>query len=275
MLLIPATLFFVIFFVGPVILLTINSFYGYSRMTGMGDVLTLDNYRRLLLDPYYLSIIWLTLRVAFVSALVTVIVGYPVALYLTISSRRVRAWIIFFVLAPLMISVIIRTFGWVIIIGPNGLLDHLFASLGLGQGSFLHTDAAVIVGLVNVLLPFVVLAVATSLQSIDPAIPLAASSLGASPVSNFIRVMLPLSMPGVVAGFLIVFSLAASSFITPAVLGGARYKVLSTVMYQQAMILQNWPFAGAIAVVLIVTIFMLTTLQSKILERDRFGAVSR
>ena len=113
---------------------------------------------------------------------------------------------------------------------------------------------AVIAGLANVLLPFLVLAVATSLQSIDPAVPLAAASLGAGPWRAFRLVVFPLSLPGVIAGLLIVFSLAASSFVTPALLGGADYKVMSTMIYQQALILQNWPFAAAISFIFLVAV---------------------
>jgi putative spermidine/putrescine transport system permease protein len=173
----------------------------------------------------------------------------------------------------LLVSVIVRTFGWVMIIGPKGLLQSLLGLVGVDGVHFLHTEAAVVVGLVNVLMPFVVLAVVTSLQSIDPAVPFAAASLGAGPWRVFFKVILPLSLPGLLTGALIAFSLASSTFVTPAVLGGSQYKVLSTIMYQQALILQNWPFAAAVAITLVLIVFVAVTLQTTVAERGRFRAV--
>jgi putative spermidine/putrescine transport system permease protein len=273
LLVLPATAVFAVFFIAPLITLTINSFYDYGRLTGIVHVFTLKNYQRILLDGFYLEIVWRTIRLASVTALITLLVGYPVAIYLTLASARARGIIIFLVLSPLLISVIVRTFGWVMIIGPNGLIQSLLAGIGIQGAHFLHTEAAVIVGLVNVLTPFVVLAVVTALQAIDPAVPLAASSLGASPWRVFLKVILPLSLPGLLAGLLIVFSLASSTFVTPAVLGGSQYKVLSTIMYQQALILQNWPFAAAVAITLVVIVLIAVTLQTQLIERGRFRAV--
>jgi putative spermidine/putrescine transport system permease protein len=273
LLVLPATVVFVVFFIAPLVTLTINSFYDYGRLTGIVHVFTLKNYQRIWLDSFYLEIVGRTLRLASVTAVITILVGYPVALYLTLASARVRGIIIFLVLSPLLVSVLVRTFGWVMIIGPNGLLQSLLVPLGVDGVHFLHTEAAVIIGLVNVLMPFVVLAVVTALQAIDPAVPLAAASLGASPWRVFFKVTLPLSLPGLLAGMLIVFSLASSSFVTPAVLGGSQFKVLSTIMYQQALILQNWPFAAAVAITLVLIVLVVVTLQTNLAERGRFRAI--
>lgn len=272
-LLLPALLIFLVFFVSPFVTLIINSFYDYSRMTGIIEVFTLKNYERVWLDSFYLTVVFRTLVLATVTAAVTLVVGYPVALYLTVASQRARGLIIFFILSPLMVSVIVRTFGWLIILGPNGVIHSAFTAIGIPNMVFLHTDAAVVLGLVNVLMPFVVLAVATALQSIDPAVPLAAASLGASPIRAFLKITLPLSLPGVLAGVVIVFSLSASSFVTPAVLGGTQFKVLATVMYQQAMLLQNWPFAASIAVALVLIVFFALQVQSRALEGGKHRMV--
>jgi putative spermidine/putrescine transport system permease protein len=124
-----------------------------------------------------------------------------------------------------------------------------------------------VIGLANVLLPFMVLSVATSLQAIDPAVPLAASSLGAGPWRVFARVILPLSMPGVLSGLLIVFSLSSSSFVTPALLGGSDYKVLSVAVYQQALVLQNWPFGAALAIILVTLVLLVLLVQNTLAHR--------
>jgi putative spermidine/putrescine transport system permease protein len=264
---------FFLFFVLPLGVLVVNSFHDYSRLAGIIPTFTLKNYDRILWDTFYVEVIFRTLRLAFLTSCVTLIIGYPIALYLTVASRRQRAWIILFILSPLLVSVIVRTFGWLIILGPNGLIHSLFAAVGLQAEMPLHTEGAVIAGLANVLLPFLVLAVATSLQAIDPAVPLAAASLGAGPWRAFRLVVFPLSLPGVIAGLLIVFSLAASSFVTPALLGGADYKVMSTMIYQQALILQNWPFAAAFAVVLVLVVFLVLLVQTRVIEGGRYRVV--
>ena len=125
LLVLPAAMVFAVFFIAPLLTLTINSFYDYSRLTGIVHVFTLKNYQRIWLDSFYLEVVGRTLRLAGVTALVTMLVGYPVAIYLTLASARVRAVVIFLVLSPLLISVIVRTFGWVMIIGPNGLMQSV------------------------------------------------------------------------------------------------------------------------------------------------------
>jgi len=273
LLLLPALTLFLIFFVVPLSVLLVNSFHDYSRLTGIIPTFTVKNYNRVLWDVFHVEIILRTLRLAFLTSLVTLIVGYPIALYLTVTSPRRRAWIILFILSPLLISVIVRTFGWLIILGPNGLLHSIFSAAGFEGGVLLHSEGAVIAGLVNVLLPFLVLAVATSLQAIDPAVPRAAASLGAGPWRVFWLVVFPLSLPGVIAGLLIVFSLASSSFVTPALLGGADFKVMSTMIYQQALILQNWPLAAAFAVALVLVVFLVLFTQTRVIEGGRYRMV--
>ncbi len=166
-----------------------------------------------------------------------------------------------------------RSYGWVILLGSNGLVDNAFQALGIKGAVILHTETAVVVALANVLLPFLVLSVATSLQAIDPAVPLAASSLGASPWRAFRKVTVPLSLPGVVSGLLIVFSLAASSFVTPALLGGSSFKVLSVMVYQEAMVLQNWPLAAALAIVLVLVVLLVLPVQTRIIEGGKYRVV--
>jgi putative spermidine/putrescine transport system permease protein len=273
LLLLPALALFVLFFLVPLGVLVVNSFHDYSRLTGIIPEFTLKNYARILGDSFYIEIAFRTLRLAFVTSIVTLLIGYPIALYLTVATPRQRAWIILLVLSPLLVSVIVRTFGWLILLGSNGLVDNAMQAIGLPGVTLLHTEAAVVAGLANVLLPFLVLSVATSLQAIDPAVPLAAASLGASPWRAFRAVTVPLSLPGVLSGMLIVFSLASSSFVTPALLGGSNYKVLSTMVYQQAMVLQNWPLAAAFAVALVLIVFIVLTLQRRLLEGGKYGVV--
>lgn len=273
LLVVPAALLYLVLFVAPCGTLMLSSLYDYSRLSGIIKVLTVKNYLRFWLDPFYLSILVRTLRVSLIATLTTLLVGYPIAIFMSRATPRVRGWVTLLILSPLLVSVVVRSFGWLIILGPSGLIDSTLRAVGLAAVKTLHTEAAIVVGLVNVFLPYLVLSVAASLQAIDPAVPRAAASLGAGPWRVFWHVTLPLSLPGILAGCLIVFSLGASAFVTPALLGGAEYKVLSVLIYQQTMILQNWPFGAAIALALLVLVLLLVTMQARLLERGRFGIV--
>lgn len=273
LLLLPPLVLFVSFFVLPLAYLGLMSLHGYSRLGGVDDTISLANYLRLWLDPFYLRAIVRTFRLAAETAVVALVMGYPIAIFLHRASDRWRGIVIFLIICPLLVSVVVRTLGWLVILAPGGLIDNAARALGLGSASLLHTEAAVVLGLVNVLLPFVVLSVATSLQAIDPAVPLAAASLGARPAKVFLLVYLPLSLPGALAGGLIVFSVAVSSFVLPAILGGASFMVLSTLLYEQAMVLQNWPFASSIAISLLIMALLVVVLQTYLVEEGRYRAV--
>ena len=181
------------------------------------------------------------------------IIGYPLALLRRAPSRW-RAVIA--VIAPLLVSVVVRTFGWVVILGETGLINHLLQALGLGgdfaRRTHLFNETAVAIGLVHVFLPFMVLALYSALQKQDDALVRAACNLGASPLRAFALVTLPLSLPGVVAGTTTVFALAAGAYVTVAVLGGSKVMVMAVLAYQQSIGLTNWQLGAAIGIVLLV-----------------------
>jgi putative spermidine/putrescine transport system permease protein len=267
----PATALYIILFILPFGNLLLASFHDYSRLAGIIKTITLKNYIRFWSDPFYLDVLLRTFRISIIATLTTLAVGYPVALYMSRASAGIRGIITILVLSPLLISVVVRSFGWMIILGPNGLLDSTLKALGFESGNIMYTEAAVIVGLVNVFLPYLVLSVAASLQSIDPAVHLAASSLGAGRMTVFWRITFPLSLPGVIAGCLIVFCLASSAFVTPAILGGSSIKVLSVLTYREAMVLQNWPFAAAIAFSLLAVVLVIIGCQAWLLGHRQSG----
>src|ERR1700761_6945904 len=161
LLLAPISLLFVAFYILPLFGLVQNSFFKYSRLTGLVHTFTAENYARALFDHYYVSALIRTVRLAALTTLLVAIIGYPVAYYLTVARERIRSVIIIFILSPLLVSVIVRTFGWIIVLGPNGPLDLFARFIGFERGNILHTEAAAIIGLANVLLPFFVLSVTT------------------------------------------------------------------------------------------------------------------
>ncbi len=254
-LLAPALVASLVLFATPLVYLLIDSFKSFSMTTGVGGF-TLRNYQRLLGDPYYLEILANTFRLAALAALLALIVGYPLALLLRRAPARFRGLLVIGVIAPILVSVVVRTFGWVVILGETGLINHLLQALGIdndfARRTHLFNETAVVIGLVHVFLPFMVMALYSALQKQDDALVRAACNLGASPLRAFWLVTLPLSMPGIVAGTTTVFALAAGAYVTVAVLGGSKVMVMAVLVYQQSIGLTNWQLGAAIGIVLLV-----------------------
>ncbi len=273
----PPLLVFVGLYLLPLANVFVLSFFGFDRNTGKLGDLTLANYWKFLGDPFYLGILWRTLKLGVAATVLALVLGYPVAFYLSRARGRRRAYLMLGILAPLLVSVVVRSFGWLVILGPNGLVNSTLTSLRLVSEPvrLLYTETAIVLGLTHVFLSFMVLSIAAALDRIDPALLRAAQNLGASPRQAFLRVVLPLSLPGVAAGCLIVFTLATSAFITPALLGGPRVKVMSFLAYQQSLLLSDWPYGSAIAFVLLAITGGAVLLYLRLLERGRFGVVFR
>jgi putative spermidine/putrescine transport system permease protein len=256
LLLVPAVVIFLALFVFPIIYLGAQSFrVRVSMFSGELSGLTLRNYTILLTDPFYLGMIFTTFKLATLCAAICLVFAYPVALFLRLVPNRYKGLVLVGVLSPLLISVVVRTFGWVVILGEFGLINALLRSLGMDWGfstqTHLYNEGAVLIGLVHVFFPFMVLAVYNSLQKLDWNVVRAARSLGASPARALFHVILPLSVPGIISGVATVLALAAGAYVTVAVLGGARVPVLAVLAYQQSIGLMNWQFGAAIGVLLL------------------------
>jgi putative spermidine/putrescine transport system permease protein len=259
-LIVPAMLVLVAFFIVPLVELFLTSLHGYSATQGVVAQWTLANYVRFLSDRFYLEVLLRTVRVALETTALCAILGYPLALYLRQTSGTYRNYLILLLLSPLLISMVIRAYGWVIILGHNPAVP-------------LYSERAIVVGLVHVSLAYMVLPILASLEQIDPSVLRAAANLGARPWATFVRVTLPLTFPGLLAGCVIVFSLAASAFVTPSILGGTRVKLLSTYIYDQIVSLLNWPYGAAIGFVLIAVSTLLLLAFSRLLRRSHAEVV--
>lgn len=238
----------------PILLLLATSFVRANLMTSrIEETFTFYNYRKFLGDPFYLQILWTTLKLGFLTTIVCVITGCPVAIYLSRTKGRERAILTLLITSPLLVSLVIRSFGWMIILGRKGLIDNLVALLGLSDRSvsLMYTETAVVIGQAHIFYPFMVLSVYAALQNIDPAILRASANLGATSWRTFRFVTLPLMTPGVVAGSLIVFGLCVSSFVTPALLGGPWVKVAGYLVWEQALQVLDWSSAAAISTILL------------------------
>jgi putative spermidine/putrescine transport system permease protein len=194
-----------------------------------------------------------------------VLLGYPVAYFLARTTSRWRGVLILLVLGPLLISSVIRNLGWIPVLGANGLINWILLSLGIINQPLLlmNNFTGVVIGTTHALLPFMILMLMAVIQRIHPSLEEAAMSLGANSWSTFWRVIFPMSLPGLIAGYLIVFSLAISYYTTPAMLGGNRVMVMSTYIAQEVRFVLNYPFGAASAVVLSILAASMTVLAAR------------
>ena len=255
-LIIPAVSFLVIFLVLPSLTLLSYSVLTQPQNGDIGLPFSLASYERLLFSPAYRRVVMLTLRVAFFTSLFTLLLAYPLAMVIAYGRPAFSRITMILVVAPLVVSVIVRTYGWQLLLGNNrtGVVNWLLETLGTGPNVMrvLYTEWAVVIASVHVFLPLMVLPLAASLGRINPSLNEAARMLGAPAWRAFVRVTLPLSVPGLVAGLTIVFSLTAASYVTPQMLGGNRGTMLGVLLEQQITTSFDWPMAAAIATVMVV-----------------------
>ena len=242
-----------LFFALPNALLLSASFLK-SEAQQLTDELTLENYQFLFTRPLY---IWAFIRTFIVGVsvgLIDVVLGYPLAYFLVRTKSRWKGILIALALAPLLASVVVRTYGWYIILNRFGVANDVLLSLGITEQriAFMPSTGAIIIGLAHALLPYTVLTIMGALQGINPNLELAAMSLGASRTRTFFHVVLPLSLPGIVGGFILAFSIAISAYATPAILGGPATQVMATAIYGFMTQLLDWSIGAALAVILVV-----------------------
>lgn len=245
------------------------SFRGFDFDKGILPTWGVANYGDLFTDPLFGEALARTFRMAGLTTVICLLIGVPEAWIIHRMSPRWRGPMLLMVVGPLLVSVVVRNFGWMVLLGSNGLINQLMLALGVPGAPFrlMFTELAVVVGLVHVMVPLVVLSVWASLGRLDPALERAATSLGAGRFTTFRRVVLPNLMPGVSAGALIVFCLSASAFATPAMLGGKRLKVVSSMTYNEFTNTLNWPLGAALACVLMLAILATALLWTRLVER--------
>lgn len=241
------------FYVLPVSNLVRISFAKYDPSVGVIPEYYLSNYISLATDRFFWEVMWRTVKCSILVTIACILFGFPIATYI-VSARGWRQTVLFIVLLmPLVTSVTVMSYGWLILLGRNGAVNQVLEMLHLIDAPLrlMQNETAIVVGLVHILIVFMVISISASLQSINPALVLASRSLGAGPWVAFRTIILPLSLPGLKSGSLLVFALSMSAYATPALLGGARNKFLSYLVYQQSVSLYNWPMGAAMAVVLL------------------------
>jgi putative spermidine/putrescine transport system permease protein len=266
----PALLLFVGVLVIPLAMTVMLSFHDWGQYKGIEPVFILKNWREVATDPYYAEMFWRTFRIALLTTLITAVLGAPEAYILNRMTGRWKSFFLLVILGPLLISVVARTLGWALLFGGNnGLVNKLLMSLGvIGTPlRFMFTETGMVVALAHVMMPFMVLSVWAALQRLDPQIENAALSLGASAPTIIRRIILPQIVPGVLSGAIIVFSLSASAFATPAIIGGRRLKVAATLAYDEFLNTLNWPLGAAVAILLLVALVLIVVGSNALIER--------
>lgn len=266
----PATVLYLTMFLTPLLITFLLSFNSFDlNRGGILDEYSFANYREVLGDSYFHTIFLRTLVISFLVTAGCALIGAPEAYILHRMSNPWKSLCMLAILGPLLISVVVRTLGWAILIGRSGLINSALLNLGLIDKplKMMFTNTGVVIALIHVLVPFMVLSVWAALQKLDPMVESAGLSLGASQFTVMRRIVVPQIMPGVLSGSLIVFALTASAFATPSILGGRRLKVVATAAYDEYLGTLNWPLGAAIAVLLLVANTIIITTYNRFIER--------
>jgi ABC-type spermidine/putrescine transport system permease subunit I len=268
LLVLPGVVFLVVFFLAPLLTMSLRS------VTDPRDA-GLSNYSRFFADEAYLRVLINTFWIALVSTVTCLVIGYPFAYLMTVVPGRVAGLLLIAVLLPFWSSLLVRTFAWQVILRDTGVINRFLLDLGLISSplTLIRTTLGVIVGMSHILLPFMVLPLYAVMRRIDPEYGRAAANLGAPPMSAFLRVFVPLSLPGVVAGCLLVFVLALGFYITPELLGGLHDQMISQLIVQQIQQRLDWGFGSAMSVVLMLITLVILFVASRLVRlRDVFGS---
>jgi putative spermidine/putrescine transport system permease protein len=270
-LLLPALTLLLLCFFAP---LGITVRYSFNRFVPGGlqePAFVLSNYSKFMFDGYYAAILLRTLALGAGVALVTLLLGYPLAYAIARSRSRWKGLLISATLIPLMTSVVVRSYGWTILLSDSGIINDMLTAVGLPRIKLLFTMTGVILSLTQVMMPFLVLTLVGVLQNISEDLEDAARGLGAGRWHVVRDVLLPLSMPGIAAGSLLVFALSISAFATPRLVGGASIEVMATMIYDQVLNALNWPFASATSIIMLAIVLVLAILQSRLLRMRAAG----
>lgn len=268
----PGTAWLIAFFAIPIVLILVYSFYSFSDGQ-MSSALTFDNYQRALGTEVYRTVLFKSLRYGVIVTIACLLIGYPVAYVLARAGAKRRHLLFLALIIPFWTSIVVRTFAWKIMLGTNGLVNYLLRDLGLIDLpiKFLYTEQAVLVGLTHVFLPFMILPLYAVLEKIDPSLEEAAMDLGANRLRTFLRVILPLSLPGLSTGCMLVFILTIGSYLTPDILGGPSELMISNVIRNEYYVTFNWPFGGALASIFLIITLAMIVAYNRAFKFDRMA----
>jgi len=267
----PGLTVLTLFFILPYTWMLYISFLTRAYDEPYYHVATLQNYANVIVDGFHWEVMGITFRFAVVTALVTLLLGYPLAYYMARTSSRRKGVLLALVLAPLLVGVVVRSYGWMILLADTGLVNQFLTWVGIGSRRLMYNETGVWIGLIHVYLPFMVISLMNAIAAIDPELEKASRSLGASGWTTFWRVTWPLSMPGVAAGAVLVFVLSVSAYVIPTLLGGYNVFTSPLLIVQTVMDLFNWPLGSAMAMVLFAVTIAVITIFNRVVARATRG----
>ncbi|MDO5713786.1 MAG: ABC transporter permease [Tissierellia bacterium] len=269
---IPYFLWMILFIILPIFLILLYSFSGTKIIDFQNFQCSLNNYKRVF-EPIYLKIIGRSLWMAFVSTIVTLGVGYPVAYIISREKEKKRNLLILFFIIPMWMNFLLRTYAWLTLLGNNGIINRFLGIFHIGPWDLMYNDRAILLGMIYNFLPFMVLPIYSVLIKIDKSYVEAAKDLGASKFIVFWKVIFPLSLPGVITGITMVFIPGISTFIISSLLGGNKYYLIGNLIEQQFRFTGNWAFGSALSVILIVILMILLGLSRFISKNKGKGVL--
>ena len=232
---------------------------------------TLEHYAKFFTDPDFLIVLWRSLLIALKTTVICLLLGYPIAYFISRSSEKMQNLLVLVITIPMWINMLVRTYAWIGLLSEGGLIQRLLSLIGLGGGELLYTEGAVLLGMVYNFLPFMVLQINTSLCKMDHSLLEASSDLGANPRQTFVRVTLPMSLPGVINGITLVFLPAVSSFFIPKLLGGGQYFLIGNLIENQFITVGEWNFGSAISMIMAVIMMLLMMAVRKVEQHNQGG----
>jgi spermidine/putrescine transport system permease protein len=271
LLMLPGLLWLGLLMVVPCAIILVTAFYERGIYGGVDwSVATIANFTRSA-EWLYLSIFLDSARIAALAAFFALLIGYPAAYAIAKAAPRHQTALLFLAMLPFWTNYLIRTYAWIVLLNPKGLVNNFLQSIGLINAplAILYNEFAVILGLVYNYVPFVILAIYSALQRLDPSYAEASRDLGATAMSTFWRITLPLTAPGVAAGVVFVFVLSIGNFITPDLLGGGKFQMVGNLIYDQFLTARDWPFGSALSVILIAVMLLLLFVQAIAANRAR------
>ncbi len=250
----PLTLAFMAFFAAPLLMLLATSGYDDDMLTRPGTA----SWTKFVTDPFYWKVTFDTLKLGAMTVCATVIVGYPLAVVYMQASERWRRLLLFIIIMPVLLSVVVRTFAWIVILGSDGVINQLVMALGLSPTPLrlLQTEFGLVLSLTQIELPMMLLPLISVMARMDGNLIDASTALGASRWRTLFKVVLPLSLPGLVAGCTLVFASATTAFISQSIIGGNRLVYLPLVIWQQSLVVYNWPLAAVASIVLLASVML-------------------
>lgn len=272
-LVIPALLLVAAFLLAPLVLILRFSLDVYDPSQLMRGVFSVENYVKLFRDPFYTGVLAFTAQIAALSTAICLVLGYPVAYFISrCPSEKLRSLLIILTVLPLLMGNAVRSAAWMVVMGSKGLINGFLMMAGLVDEpvKILYTTAAVVIGLVSVLLPFAIITLQSVLDSIPASLEEAGRSLGYSPARTMLAVVMPLSIPGIVAAGAICFCLAMNAYATPVLIGGPSVHMMGPLVYQQIAKVANWPFGSSLAWTLMAVTLALTVASTWYLNRKYF-----